>query len=220
MRENPMYEAVVSVDLPESWISKTIGMLPVSINLLDAIPFEDQGVEDLVEIKLNNTSPEILESTVKEIKGVEFVKISKIDMDKVLMIVGTKGCVGCRMISQSGCFLVSASTGEDGWIEWKLIINEKLQLQHLVSGLESHGVKTKLLMIQPIEDREALTARQERIIKTALERGYYDFPKRIGIRELARLFDISTASVSETLRRGQKKIIEHYFEAKGEKIGD
>jgi hypothetical protein len=215
-----MYEAVISVDLPESWISKTLGQLPVSISLLDVIPFEEQGVEDLVEVKLNSTSPEILESTIREIKGVEFVKMSKTDLDKVIMIVGTKGCVGCRMISQSGCFLVSANTGNEGWIEWKLIVNEKLQLQRLVEGLEEHGVKTRLTLIQPIEDKEALTARQERIIKTALERGYYDFPKRVGIRELARMFDISTASVSETLRRGQKKIIEQYFEAKGEKVGD
>jgi predicted DNA binding protein len=215
-----MYEAVLSVDLKESWISRTMGLLPVSISVLDAIPFEDEGVEDLVEVKLNNTSPDILQSTVKEIPGVDFVKMSKIDLDKVIMIVGTRGCVGCRMISQSGCFLVSARSGDDGWIEWKLIINEKIQLQKLVEGLEAHGVETKLILIQPVEDKEALTVRQERIIKMALERGYYDFPKRIGIRELARLFDISTASVSETLRRGQKKIIEHYFEAKGEKIGD
>jgi predicted DNA binding protein len=220
MEVKKMYEAVISVDLAESWISKATRMLPVSISVLDVLPFEDQGVEDLVEVKLNNTSPEILVTTIKEIPGVEFVKMSKIDMDKVIMIVGTKGCIGCRMIAQSGCFLVSACTGAEGWIEWKLIINEKLQLQKLVESLESHGVKTKLMLIQPIEDKEALTARQERIIKTALERGYYDFPKRIGIRELARLFDISTASVSETLRRGQKKIIEHYFEGKGEKIGE
>ena len=46
----------------------------------------------------------------------------------------------------------------------------------------------------------------------AYQRGYYDFPKRIGVRELAEMFDISTATLSEILRRGQKKIIEHYFD--------
>lgn len=213
-----MYEAVLSVNLSQSWISKALRQLPVQINVLDVIPFDDHGVEDLVEVKLNSTSPQILESVVKEIEGVEFVKMSTVDMDKAIMIVGTKGCGGCRSIVQSGCFLVSASTTAEGWIEWKLIMNEKLQLQRLVETLTGAGIESRLILIQPIDDKESLTARQERIIKTALERGYYDFPKRIGIRELARLFDISTASVSETLRRGQKKIIEQFFIAKGEKI--
>jgi predicted DNA binding protein len=213
-----MYEAVLSVDLSQSWISKALRQLPVQINVLDVIPFDENGVEDLVEVKLNNTTPDILRSVVKDIDGVDFVKMSTVDMDKAIMIVGTKGCGGCRSIVQSGCFLVSASTAPDGWIEWKLIMDEKVQLQKLVETLTEKGIESRLILIQPIDDKEALTARQERIIKTALERGYYDFPKRIGIRELARIFDISTASVSETLRRGQKKIIEKYFEAKGEKI--
>ena len=213
-----MYEAVLSVNLTQSWISKVLRQLPIQINVLDVIPFDEHGVEDLVEVKLNSTSPQILESIVKEIEGVEFVKMSTVDMDKAIMIVGTRGCGGCRLIVQSGCFLVSATTASDGWIEWKLIMNEKVQIQNLVQTLDQGGIESRLILIQPIDDKEALTARQERIIKTALERGYYDFPKRIGIRELARLFDISTASVSETLRRGQKKIIEQYFVAKGEKI--
>ncbi|MDG6224663.1 MAG: helix-turn-helix domain-containing protein [Candidatus Thermoplasmatota archaeon] len=213
-----LYEAVLSVNLSESWIGKTMRMLPVSISVLDSIPLDEKGVEDLVEVKLNSTSIDILESTVKDIKGVDFVKVSKVDLDKVIMIVGVQGCVGCRTIIESGCFLISANSTTDGWIEWKLIMNEKLQLQNLVSHLNDHGVDNRLILIQPVDDKESLTARQERIIKTALERGYYDFPKRIGIRELARLFNISTASVSETLRRGQKKIIEQYFKGKGEKL--
>jgi hypothetical protein len=211
-----MYEAVLSVNLKESWIGKTTAQLPVTVNILDTIPFGDHGVQDLAELKLNGTDPGLLEKLIGEIEGVDFVKASQVDQDKVIIIVGTTGCGGCRSILESGCFLISASTDDQGWVEWKLILNEKLQLQKLVEHLEEKDIESSLIMIQPIDDKDSLTQRQERIIKTALERGYYDFPKRIGIRELARIFDISTASVSETLRRGQKKIIEHYFKDKGD----
>lgn len=211
-----MYEVVLSVHLRDSWIGKIMGRLPVEINVLDTIPFEGSGVQDLVEVKLNGTSVDILEKETKAINGVDFVKASQVDQDKLILIVGTTGCVGCRAIIESGCFLISANTDRDGWVEWKLILNEKRQLQDLVDNLDSHDVETNLILIQPVDDKDSLTPRQERIIKTALDRGYYDFPKRIGIRELARIFSISTASVSETLRRGQKKIIEHYFQTKGE----
>ena len=206
-----MYEAILSVHLKESWIGKSTVQLPISISILDTIPFGEHGVQDLAEIKLNGTDPNLLEKIIGDLEGVDFVKASQVDQDKVIIIVGTKGCGGCRALLESGCFLISASTDEQGWVEWKIIMNEKIQLQKLVTHLEEKNIESSLIMIQPIDDKDSLTPRQENIIKTALERGYYDFPKRIGIRELARIFSISTASVSETLRRGQKKIIEHYF---------
>jgi predicted DNA binding protein len=211
-----LYEAVLAVNLVDSWVGKISNQLPVSVNIVDTIAFGDEGVQDLAEIRLNGTDPDLIEKVISGFDHIDFVKSSKIDQDKVIVIVGTKGCGGCRSIVESGCFLVSASTDDQGWVEWKLIINEKLQLQKLVEALSGRGIDSRLILIQPIDDRESLTPRQEKIIKTALERGYYDFPKRIGIRELARIFDISTASVSETLRRGQKKIIEHYFKQKGD----
>ncbi len=211
-----MYEAVLSVNLQNSWVGKSTGQLPIKVNILDTIPFGDEGVQDLAEIKLNGTDPNLLEKIIGEFDGVDFVKASQVDQDKVITIVGTKGCGGCRSILESGCFLISATTDSQGWVEWKLIMNEKLQLQKLVENLNQRDIESSLIMIHPIDDKDSLTPRQEKIIKTALERGYYDFPKRIGIRELARLFSISTASVSETLRRGQKKIIEHYFKDRGD----
>lgn len=211
-----MFEAVLSVDLDQSWVGRISRQLPVGINILDTIPFSDEGVQDLAEVKLNGTDPVILEKAIAELPGTDFVKASKVDMDKVIIIVGTSACGGCRSLIDSGCFLISATTDKNGWVEWKLVMDEKAQLQKLVEILRKRKINSNLISIQPVDDKESLTPRQERIIKTALERGYYDFPKRIGIRELAKMFEISTASVSETLRRGQKKIIEHHFHGKGE----
>ena len=209
-----LYEAVLSVNLQKSWIGKVMRQLPVSVNVLDTIPLGEDGVQDLVEVRLNGTTIDVLTDTIGKLDGVDFVKSTKIDQARVIMIVGTKDCWGCRAVVDSKCFLISATSDADGWVEWKLVMDEKKQLQQLVEGLEENDIETRLVMIAPVDDKESLTQRQETIIKTALERGYYDFPKRIGIRELARIFSISTASVSETLRRGQKKIIEQYFQTK------
>jgi len=210
-----LYEAVLSVNLNESWVGKVMRKLPVVIQILDTIPFDAHGVQDLAEVQLKGATPEVLTRTISEIEGVDFVKAERTDQDRAIVIVATKGCGGCRSIIESKCFLKSATSDKDGWVEWKLIMNEKRQLADLVENLEKKGIESKLILISPIDDKDSLTQRQEMIIKTALDRGYYDFPKRIGIRELARIFNISTASVSETLRRGQKKIIEQYMNNKG-----
>jgi len=62
-----------------------------------------------------------------------------------------------------------------------------------------------------IKGRKELTGRQEEIIRIALDKGYFDCPKKTSIRELSRMFGISKSTLSEVLRLGQKKIIKSYF---------
>ena len=62
-----------------------------------------------------------------------------------------------------------------------------------------------------IDDKETLTDRQDKITHVAFERGYFDYPKRISLRELARMFEVSPSTLSEILRKGQRKIVLDYF---------
>ncbi len=39
----------------------------------------------------------------------------------------------------------------------------------------------------------------------------FDYPKKISLRDLAAMFDISISTLSEMLRKGQRKIMEEYF---------
>ena len=206
-----MFEAVLSVNLKQSWISALTSTLPVEVHLLDTIAHEEEGVEDLVEVKLNNIPLVQVKELIESMESVDHLKSSEMEHGRAILIVSTRDCGGCRALVESNCFLISATAGKGGWVEWKMIIDEKKQLKKLVENLEGRGVDTELKQITAIEEKETLTDRQKTILKKALERGYFEFPKRIGIRELAKMFGISTASVSETLRRGQKKIIESYF---------
>ncbi|MEM0022686.1 MAG: helix-turn-helix domain-containing protein, partial [Archaeoglobaceae archaeon] len=61
------------------------------------------------------------------------------------------------------------------------------------------------------EDKESMTFREEEILRTALEKGFFDYPKRIKLEELAKIFNISPSTLSEILRRAQKKVLERYF---------
>lgn len=54
------------------------------------------------------------------------------------------------------------------------------------------------------------TGRQEQILPVAFERGYFDYPKKIGLKDMARQIGIET-SLAEILRRGRRKISEEYF---------
>jgi len=54
---------------------------------------------------------------------------------------------------------------------------------------------------------EAITPSQRAILVEAIKRGYYEWPRKISLTELAREFGISKATLSEHLRRGEQKLL-------------
>jgi predicted DNA binding protein len=57
---------------------------------------------------------------------------------------------------------------------------------------------------------ETLTSRQRNIVEIALEEGYFDYPRRITLRQLSKKVGVSASTVSEVLRRAEKKILSAY----------
>ena len=208
-----MMEAILSVKIEDNWVDKAlVENEKLQVTILDVITDGEDSVRDLVQIGFpEGMNVEELKELIEGFEGVKSVEFQKVDRDKTIAVVHTKGCIGCRAIRDSNCFLVAATTDAEARVRWTLIFTEKSDLQKLIWTLNEHGAEVKLIKLSTVDETKGLTAKQELIIKTALERGYYDFPKRIGIRELSEMFDVSTASLSETLRRGQRKIIEGYF---------
>ena len=81
----------------------------------------------------------------------------------------------------------------------------------MIENLEKAGMKTRSIEISEYKDKSILARDENRVLKAALEMGYYNFPKSVGVRELAKKLSVSTAFISYTLRSAQKRTIELYF---------
>ncbi len=207
-----MIEAVLSIKLYGIWHTELVKKFPIEIRILDIIPYGTDGIQDLVEIKLNDQNIDEITKFIESVAEVEEVNIEHVDASKAIGIVKTKMCYGCKALLECDCFLISSVTTQDERVEWTLFASDRDKLKNLVDELDKQDAQPKLVKLTSIKEDELLTDRQEKIVKTAYDRGYYDFPKRIGVKELAEMFEVSTATLSEILRRGQKKIIETYFE--------
>lgn len=207
-----MIEAVISLKLPGVWVTELIKRFDVELRILDTIPFDKGGCQDLAEIKLNDASLKEVETFIRSLPDIESVEMEMVEGNKAIGVIKCKMCFACRDLIDSNCFLISAKTKEMEKIEWSLVASNNDCLRSLISKLQKQGAEPSVVKMKKISDEELLTENQEKIVKTAYERGYYDFPKRIGVKKLADIFDISTATLSEILRRGQRKIIENYFE--------
>ena len=206
-----LIEAIISLKIPENWMSEIVKAHPATIKVIDCMPFGRAGGRGLVEIKaLDDEMSEIVEE-IRMLPSICKIDIASSEKGKVIGAVATNKCVACRALTGSDCFLTSASSKKDGRIEWTLITGGKASLQQLFKKLEEFRCQAELIRISNINDKDILTARQKEIVLIALEKGYFDYPKKTNIRELANDFGISISTLSEILRKGQRKIILEYF---------
>ena len=209
-----MIESVISLVPPNAWISSLIGQFDVEIKILNTLPHGKNGVQDLIELKLNGADLAQVKKSLEKMDGIELVELELVETDKAIGVVKCTECFGCRELLSTECFLVSANSKENGRLEYTIISSKNECLRQLMSKLEKANASPKLVKMKKLTKDEMLTDNQEKIVKMAYQRGYYDFPKRIGVKDLAKIFTISPATLSEILRRGQKKIIESYFEGR------
>jgi predicted DNA binding protein len=213
-----MMEAVVSLKIPQNWMSEIPEKHPVTIKVIERVPYSDKGVKDLVEIA---GPEEVMADVLKDIKKnplVSKVDTTVTDKGKVIGAVTTSRCDICRILTDSDVFLISAESRGEGKVEWTLILTDKDVLKGIFEDLGSKGVKAELIKLTKIDDKETLTDRQDKITHVAFERGYFDYPKRISLRELAKMFDVSPSTLSEILRKGQRKIVLDYFKKQRQTI--
>jgi len=95
----------------------------------------------------------------------------------------------------------------------------KKDLIRAIDVLEKH-FETKILFIQErkvknisvIKENPELTEKQKRAIELAIKSGYYDYPRKISIKKLAKLSSLSFATFHAHLRKAEQKLLPFYFE--------
>ena len=210
-----MMEALLSLAMPCSWIFNLARDHPVRVLLIDTVRTEEGLTKDLVEVNLRDEDSDRVIEAIEGMDHVVNVEITERQKGRLLAIVEVKDCPGCVSLAAADVFLLSAHTNEEKRLEWKVAFSKREDLDKLIWDLQGSGSDVELIRVSnAIDDGLRLTDRQLKIVEVAFKRGYYDYPKRISIRELARIFGVSTATVSEILRRGQRKIIKEHFEGK------
>jgi len=209
-----MLEAVVSITPPHSWIKRVATNFPVVVRVIDCRSIaEKEGVQELFEI---TCAADLSEKVVDFLSHDDYVYDVDIVKGKPGRIIGslkTKKCTACRTFAGANCYLVSASSKPDGKLEWTLLGSDTM-VKTLLKELEDAKVVAEVLKVSQLQDEEELTARQDHILQIALEKGYFEFPKKIGLRELAKTLEVSPATLSEILRRGQKRVLQEHFKGR------
>jgi len=175
-------------------------------------------VQELFEVR---SAPELTKKIVDYLRQDSYVydvDIVKGDRGRVIGSLKTHKCTACKTFAGANCFLVSATSKPDGKLEW-VVLGSDTMVKSLMQGLEKQNVNGDVVRIYKLQEEGELTARQEEILQIALEKGYFEFPKKITLRQLAKVLDVSPATLTEILRRGQKKILQEHFKGRPSVLG-
>ncbi len=120
-------------------------------------------------------------------------------------IIDDHYCELAKVIFNSGAILVSAQVRK-GKAIWTLICSWE-NFKKLISSLNNLKLKYELIWKSKLDENENLNEKEAEILKLALYFGYFDDPKKVKLKDLAEMLDVSEATASTLLRRAIKKAL-------------
>lgn len=172
-----------------------------------------QDVTHFVEITSDKLNAEELKKHLGKFGDVTESDVAIVGPNRLVGAVTSNDCIVCSLIlqSQTGYFVGPASTESDCQITYKLFMNGE-GIPNFLQALHTRGIIYKIAEISKMSTSRALTSKQEHVLKSALELGYYDYPKRVSTEELSKVVGLAPSTISEILRRAEKRIISGYFD--------
>ena len=187
--------------LPENCALGLIATMKDVVTKVEGLTDVGETIKGLFQVKGKDVS-----SIVENLPIMcETVLLSR---DEAKVMIKEHTCMVALPIIQSGCILKKVDF-DSNEITWDLICDDE-SFKKLMSMLEDYEVDFDIIYKGKPAKTET-TYREEEILRYALEKGYFDYPKKIRLEEIADHFGIASSTLSEILRRGQKKILEKYF---------
>lgn len=209
-----MMEAEFSIRGLQFWMVDISADLSTTITINECIPWRKRGGQAMFTMSVREDEVEAVLEKIRKHSGVMSVDLVDEEEGHIIGSVAMQECPWVWKIVESGCYLERAWSNGDGRIDFKILSGSEGSLPKLIKSLGTKGAEVEINKISQINGRPIITRRQESVIKLALERGYFDCPRKITIKELAKLSKLSTSTALEIVRRGEKNIIVNYFQGK------
>ena len=205
-----MLEATLQGRQPHRWIETAVSKYSASVQILDSKMPSATTVQHLFDIQVKPSLMDELIDAMRDDGDLTGLEIIKSENGHIYGSAASSRCTVCKEVARSRCFLasVSVSSKESAQVTVFCIY---VSFKGLVGALDWKRIQYELRLKKKLEDNDLLTTRQEQVLTIAFERGYFDFPKKLKLKELANDTGIRTSTLAEILRRGQKKILGEYL---------
>lgn len=170
-----------------------------------------EGIKDLVDFFVPPGDTGGSHDEIHRLVGDHNESLVFIDDNHITAIVNADECNVCSKMLNWDLFLTEAHTTETGSIVMRLLAPDEATLAGFLERLENDDVAFRLLKKARLTKKKEITIRQEYVVKTALDLGFFEYPKKINLEGLSKRLNVSYVTLAEILRRAEKNIITSYF---------
>lgn len=205
-----MPQARLHVTLPEHvWVGEVSSQYPdVRFRVLAALSSDDDSGVGLLELEGDDLPATV--GAIERDAGVSSVELLESSPDSVLLQFSTTQPLLLLTMREAGIPLELPIVIEAGTATVDVTAPHE-QLSALKTQFEMVGVDFEVAYLYETTATERLlTERQEEIVASAIEQGYYDTPRTCTLTELAMELDVAKSTLSETLHRAEGRIIKQF----------
>ena len=83
---------------------------------------------------------------------------------------------------------------------WRFATSKTKDVGEIVARLAEGGIQARIQDISPLDKNVTLTLKEKGIIAVAIERGYFEFPRRITLEDLSKIVGLEPPSLGKILR--------------------
>lgn len=200
---------------PDRWVGEACTQCSAYVKILGIRYAQDKhGMSHFVDITTGGKDQgDELKRRLDGMAEVVSLDVTEIASNHLLGVVTSKNCMICPAITDvdASCFVTAAATEEDCSVAYRVLLSRE-DVPVIINRLSKTKAEYKISEISAVSSLHGLTSRQERILKTAMELGFYDFPRRISKDELSTKLGIKPSTLNEILRRAESKVVGRYFE--------
>jgi predicted DNA binding protein len=123
----------------------------------------------------------------------------------------TKRCKICSILAKCGCIFRKIKY-EKGIVTWDMI-GSKENIKLALNLLKNNNIKFEIKNVYNYKSIKTnnLTLNQEKVLSLAYKLGYFDFPRKISLSDLAKILNLSPSTLDEKIRKSVKKVLDKYF---------
>lgn len=193
-----MWATILQVETPScAWCRHASTKHPeVGLQVLTYYAREGGHAMETVRIT-GETWPKVVDE-IRQIKSVDEVEVIESSAKEARVRVGALHCALPAAIEASGIVPQLPFDIAGGCDKW-LLLTEQEKAKAFYDKLHEQGVDVKITYSGEYAPSPTLTPRQQEVLAAAMRHGYYDYPRRISLTDLAEKLGVAKSTLSQSL---------------------
>ena len=192
---------------PGDWMTDVSKQYSTVIRIIASVPGEKDDLTETVELSSPGDNVEDVVAYISKRKGVIDSDLLVLNKGRAFGTVHSRGSKLRRRIAKMDAVIDAAKSDRNGTVRYIILTCSAGVVNTFMKELSKLG---KLESISKLEGH-VITAKDESVLSLASRAGFYEYPKRSSIRDLARMLNMANIDVTESLRLAQRKVIEGYL---------